>query len=224
MLALKVTVPIACFRKGFAREYWETENLPPPSTCYGFLLSLVGEPDRRRHIGARVCPAIRTLTDSQGKTHWPERSAVLRTLWRIKTRKAPPGAGENARPDFQELLTGVELVVWLESREERVEGPRLENRVALALEQPGMIDRYGGLSLGESTHLVDEVRRLRDTDAGPVHAYLLADEGRLSLPVWVDHVGSAGTRFASGQLVERDAMDPPDFLKMPVIEPPEYPS
>ena len=43
MIGLYVTVPVACFRKGLAREYLETEPLPPPSTCYGFLLSLVGE-------------------------------------------------------------------------------------------------------------------------------------------------------------------------------------
>jgi CRISPR-associated protein Cas5t len=30
-------VPIACFRKGLAREYLETEPLPSPATCYGFL-------------------------------------------------------------------------------------------------------------------------------------------------------------------------------------------
>ena len=48
MIGLKVTVPVACFRKGFAREFWETEELPPPATCYGFLLSFVGETDRRR--------------------------------------------------------------------------------------------------------------------------------------------------------------------------------
>ena len=58
MLALEVTVPVACFRKGFAREFWETEDLPPPATCYGFLLSLVGERDRRRHIGVGVCHAL----------------------------------------------------------------------------------------------------------------------------------------------------------------------
>ena len=42
MLGVYVTVPVACFRKGLAREYLETEPLPPPATCYGFLLSLVG--------------------------------------------------------------------------------------------------------------------------------------------------------------------------------------
>lgn len=56
MLGLRVIVPIACFRKGLAREYLETEQLPPPSTCYGFLLSLVGETRRPRHAGCRVAP------------------------------------------------------------------------------------------------------------------------------------------------------------------------
>ena len=42
MLGIYVSVPVACFRKGLAREFLETEALPPPATCYGFLLSLVG--------------------------------------------------------------------------------------------------------------------------------------------------------------------------------------
>ncbi len=33
-------------------------RLPPPATCYGFLLSLVGEVRRERHIGCRVAPAM----------------------------------------------------------------------------------------------------------------------------------------------------------------------
>lgn len=74
MLAVYVSVPIACFRKGIAREYLETEMVPPPSTCYGFFLSLIGEEDRWRHIGCRIVPA--TLND-------PNRSAVMRTVWRV---------------------------------------------------------------------------------------------------------------------------------------------
>ena len=115
MIGLEVTVPVACFRKGFAREYWETEELPPPATCYGFLLSFVGERDRRRHVGARVCPAL---------LNYPERSTVLRTLWRVKERSTLPGAGTNSRPDYQELLTDVRLAIWLDSTEVRTRGGR----------------------------------------------------------------------------------------------------
>lgn len=212
MLALRVTVPIACFRKGFAREYWETEDLPPPSTCYGFLLSMVGEVDRRRHVGARVCPALIRKDD--------KRSRVLRTLWRVKDRKALPGTGTNARPDYQELLTNLELAVWLDSTDESGSSPTLEDRVATVLDHPERIDRFGGLSLGESSHLVDEVGRLQDRGFREAEAYQLAERGRLTLPVWVDHVGSAGTRFAVGDLVKTGVEGPPRE-RMPMITPPD---
>src|SRR4051812_16284934 len=133
MFGVYVTVPIACFRKGLAREYLETEPVPPPATCYGFLLSLVGEIDRRRHVGCRVAPVL---------LNQPPTSVALRTVWRRKDanywvdptkrhhvvssqKKARDafvkwvreqgwpdpdftiglGSGTNARPDYQQLLT-----------------------------------------------------------------------------------------------------------------------
>ena len=104
MLGIHMTVPVACFRKGLAREYLETEPLPPPSTCYGFLLSLVGETNRRRHVGSRVAPLL---------LNRPELSVVLRTVWRVK--KTPLGSPGNTRPDYQQLLSPVELIIWLDS-------------------------------------------------------------------------------------------------------------
>jgi CRISPR-associated protein Cas5t len=213
MLGVYVTVPVACFRKGLAREYLETEPLPPPATCYGFLLSLVGETDRRRHVGARVAPVL--LND-------PPTSVVLRTVWRVK--RTPLGSPGNTRPDYQQLLTGVELLVWLDSIGESA-ADRLEDRVRTALADPGRVSRFGGLSLGESTHLVDDVS-LWDRVAGRFpgragRAFLLADRGRLTLPVWVDHVGSAGTRYATGDLVEVSPAAP-DPGRMPVIAPPGW--
>src|SRR5437868_7835792 len=100
MTGLHVTVPIACFRRGLAREYLETETLPPPSTCYGFLLSLVGETDRRRHVGCRVAAVL---------ISHPEKSVVLRTVWRVKAR--PLGSPGNTRPDYQQILSPIELVL-----------------------------------------------------------------------------------------------------------------
>src|SRR3954447_16250817 len=136
MLGLYVTVPIACFRKGLAREYLETECLPPPATCYGFLLSLVGEVSRVRHRGCRLCPVL---------LNEPALSVVLRTVWRVKSR--PLGSPGNTRPDYQQLLGPVQLLLWLDSSGESA--PRLlEDRVRQALERPGEITRFGGLSLG----------------------------------------------------------------------------
>jgi CRISPR-associated protein Cas5t len=207
MLGVYVTVPVACFRKGLAREYLETEPLPPPATCYGFLLSLVGETDRRKYIGAQVAPVV---LDPLPKT-----SVVLRTVWRVK--KTPLGSPGNTRPDYQQLLTDVRLVIWLDSSVE------LEDRVRNALSKPSTVSRYGGLSLGESTHMVDEVclfDRVRDRLPAKGRFFLQRDDkkGRLTLPVWVDHVGSAGTRYATGDLDESPLV-PPLTTRMPVISP-----
>ena len=215
MLGVYVSVPIACFRKGLAREYLETEALPPPATCYGFLLSLVGEERRHRHVGCRIAPVL---------LNHPDQSVVLRTVWRVKS--LPLGAGGNTRPDFQQLLAPVRLVLWLESSEELGDGERLESRVVRALERPETIERFGGLSLGESTHLVDEVSLVDRVKHRPEHhgltgrAFLLAERGRLTLPIWVDHVGSAGTRHVTGNLVPNWPIErAPDAEKMPRICP-----
>lgn len=211
MLGLYVTVPVACFRKGLAREYLETEAVPPPATCYGFLLSLVGETDRGRHAGCRIAPAL------VGQT---EKSLVLRTVWRIKSRQLPMGDGSNRMLAHQELLTGVRLVLWLDSTEERGESPTLEERTSEALAHPARVNRFGGLSFGESTHLVDEVKRFDGDATATGRVFLLADRGRLTLPVWVDHVGSAGTRHVTGDVLSLP-LSPPEAAQVPKIEPPE---
>jgi CRISPR-associated protein Cas5t len=213
MLGIRVTVPIACFRKGLAREYLETEPLPPPSTCYGFLLSLVGESKRDRHISCRIAPV---LVDT------PQQSVVLRTVWRVK--KTPLGSPGNTRPDYQQLLSHVELLIWLDSTEE-LEQPTLEIRVRQALEKPSSVNRFGGLSLGESTHLVDEVslfpgRFPESFQNRPGQAFLRHEKGRLTLPVWVDHVGSAGTRYVTGNLESVPLLSTaPPRERMPRIHP-----
>lgn len=214
MLGVYVTVPVACFRKGLAREYLETEPLPPPATCYGFLLSFVGETNRRRHVGCRVAPVL---------LNKPPTSVVLRTVWRVK--KTPLGSPGNTRPDYQQLLTGVELLVWLDSSVETGAAPMLEARVAEALANSGGVSRFGGLSLGESTHLVDEVSPWNRVQvrhhARTGRAFLTREDkkGRLTLPVWVDHVGSAGTRYATGDLEEVSLSVPPAADRLPVISP-----
>lgn len=211
MLGILVSVPVTCFRSGLAREYLETEALPPPSTCYGFFLSLVGETDRVRHIGCRLAPVILGT---------PNRSTVLRTVWRIKRRKLQMGDGNNRTPAQQELLTNVRLLLWLDSTDERGETPFLEQRVESALRHPETIQRFGGLSLGESTHLVDEVNLFPESEEKEVGTiFLCADRGRLTLPVWVDHVGSKDTRYVTGDLLT-EPLTPPDRTRLPLIEPP----
>lgn len=216
MIALKVTVPVACFRPGAAREFWETLPLPPPATVYGFLLSLVGETNRNSHIGVRCTAGI---IGSPGK------STVLRRMWRIKelggTSNATQGNGANVRPDYQQLLTNVRLAVLLDSADESSGSEPLELRVRTALDrqQRHRIQRFGGLSLGESTHMIDEVSHWPSDGSvipGDARIFLLDPSGGMTLPVWVDHVGSAGTRYATGSLVVELGF--PDVARIPQID------
>ncbi len=205
MLALRLTVPIACWRKGYARELLETESIPPPATCYGALLSFVGEVDRQRHVGARVTSAI---------SGHPDRSTVVRTTWRVKSPGGAPGDGDNAKPDFQQLLTGCDVMIWLDSGGES-SGSTLEERVRRTFEDPSSVERFGGWSLGESTHLVNDVWLVDSPPPGTWSVFVVEPNGGMTLPVWVDHVGTAGTRYAVGTMRALDR--PPNVNELPVI-------
>jgi len=189
--ALRVNVPVTSFRVPHAREYFETLPCPPPSTIYGMLLSMVGEADRTRHKGAEIASAMLSS---------PGRSTVLRTLWREKNRNEPRGVGKNRCPDFQQLLSPVEIAVFIRGGAEEAEAPLLSDRVETALKRPETVERFGALSLGESTHLVNDVLRWEDGNRAGGRLLVRDPEGPLCLPVWVDHVGSEGTQFRNYRL------------------------
>lgn len=188
-VGLYVSVPIACFRVPRAREYFETFPCPPPSTVYGMLLSMVGEGNRREHEGAEI--AIALLSE-------PSYSVVLRTLWRVKKKAHGPGLGENRRPDYQEILSDTQLAIWIRKGASEKAVQPLASRVELAIQHPSTVSRFGGLSLGESTHLVNDASILRD-EAIRGRLLMPLDEGDLSLPIWPDHVGS-NTRWGQYRL------------------------
>jgi len=195
-IGLYVSVPVACFRVPRAREYFETFPCPPPATVYGMLLSMVGETNRRAHEGAEI--AIALLSE-------PHYSVVLRTLWRVKDKNMGPGLSNNRRPDFQELLTDIRLAVWVRAgKAEHSEIP-LVRRVGVALADPSNVRRFGGLSLGESTHLVDEIKPL-GTQVESCQMLIAEEDGDLSLPVWPDHVGSM-TRWEQYRLIHANLTD-----------------
>jgi CRISPR-associated protein Cas5t len=208
MIALHLTVPIACWRKAHARELMETELLPPPATCYGALLALVGEVDRERHIGCRV---------TSGLLKNPDVSTVLRTIWRVKTRRTPQGNGKNARPDFQQLVVDSDLVIWCDSAQEAT-STTLEARVCAAVKDPAQVERFGAWSLGESTHMINDAKLLATPEPPTVARVFLQERGgRVTLPVWVDHVGTAGTRYAVGTIRPITTAPRPD--QIPTIAP-----
>jgi CRISPR-associated protein Cas5t len=174
---LLISVPVCSFRKGFAREYLETERVPPPSTVYGFLLSLIGEEDRFRYIGTRIAYALLSR---------PELSVVLRTIWRIKDKKVPIGTGANKRPDYQEILTDIKLAIWACDGE-------LSQKIRSLETYPEGIKRYGGLSLGESRDLINDISWFPEWKQEKGKWLMYDRKGDLPLPIWVDHVGSKET-------------------------------
>jgi CRISPR-associated protein Cas5t len=190
-ISLRISVPFCSFRKPYAREFLESERFPPPATVYGFLLSLVGEELRQTYIETRLAIAV---------VRKPQVSQVLRTVWRVKKKDQHPGTGSNKRPDYQEVLSGLEMGVWV------AEGP-LAERISVAATRPELIHRYGGLCLGESRDLVNDIHFQPEwTGTG---LWLTPDpRGDHALPAWVDHVGSRGTRWVQCRLREGPLSDP----------------
>jgi len=187
MIQLRIEVPIACFRQSRAREYAETYPVPPPATVYGMLLSLLGEWDRYRYCGAKL--ALVLLSQ-------PQLSTVIRTCRRFKTKEI--GDATNARPDYQQLLTDIHLHVMVKGT--------LADDLEKAFENPELIERTGGLSLGESRDLVNSVAPIQVV---PTQGqWLIQDEdGILTLPYWVDHVGSRGTRWRRYSLKQVESQE-----------------
>jgi CRISPR-associated protein Cas5t len=187
-ISLKVTVPLCSFRRGTAREFLETERIPPPSTVYGFLLSLVGEWDRYRYSGTKIAIVI---------VRKPEISRILRTVWRFKDKKKGAGSGNNKTPDYQEVLSGLEFGVWIYQGE-------LAQRVFSTLSKRGIeTERSGGLSLGESRDIVDKVDLNPEWMRGTGYWLEKDSAGKICLPVWTDHVGAKRTKTQQFTLIEK---------------------
>ncbi|MBW4693440.1 MAG: type I-MYXAN CRISPR-associated protein Cas5/Cmx5/DevS [Lyngbya sp. HA4199-MV5] len=198
IVALEVEVPIACFRQSQAREYFETYPVPPPSTVYGMLLSLVGEMDRYKHCGVRL--AIALLSE-------PKKSTIVRTFHRYKKRDIHDPT--NIRPDYQELLTDVQFIVWVKAETETAR-PSLAKRLQQAFANPASVRRFGGLSLGESRDLINAVSLFRGFRRETVRWLVQDENGLLTLPYWVDHIGSKGTCWLRYELQQYDLQEPPD--------------
>lgn len=147
-------MPVCAFRPYTSREYQDTFPVPTPSSVYG-MLSLVGvqREDKAQHRGAEMALAVEAL---------PGKSKVFRKLRRGTEL-------EKTRPDYQDLLMDLTLWVWLRQGNDLADPP-LSTQIANALETPSTITRSGGLSLGESSYLVDSIAVSRDVPANLVFA------------------------------------------------------
>jgi CRISPR-associated protein Cas5t len=154
------------------------------------LLSLVGERFRNRHEGVRLAFAYKRI---------PQIATTLRKLSRYKYGVPAKQSKLGNAPDFIETLCGIEFLCWVDSSKEKPGAETLEARIVTAIQDPDKVDRYGMLCLGLSDDAVNDVS-LRRTIDGRWHRLLPRSAGSIELPVWVDHVGSAKTRWNRYQL------------------------
>ena len=138
----------------------------------------------------------------------PEKSVTLRKLRRFKQKDI--NHPTNVRPDYQEILTGIEFVVWVAGGEELGQ-LYLCDRISQAFANPASVSRFGALCLGESQHLVNRIYILPKNEKLQSLQWLIRDEhGYLSLPYWVDYRGSNSTRWLQYSLEIRGVQLPPD--------------
>lgn len=181
-LCLFVDVPMASFRPMWSREYQETYPVPPPSTIYGMLLSLVGveREEKKRHVGVKIAVALQDQ---------PERGRIFRKFRRVAQSKEDVDPLTDRRPDYQELVLWLKFWLWVD--DSGANNPLVEKiRESLDKERQKSITRHGALCLGESSHMVNEIK-LAVGNVAPT-----ANEGRflarnktgfLTMPVWTDH-------------------------------------
>lgn len=186
-VSLLVEVPFCAFRPYTSREYQDTYPFPPPSAVYGMLLSLVGvrREEKAQHCGVEIALAVENL---------PEKAKVFRKLRRGKTL-------EDIRPDYQDLLLDLRLWIWLKDARDRAP-VSLPAKIAQVLGSPMSVRRSGGLSLGESSYLVDTIS-IREPPEGEGIFLQPNEEGFYSLPVWVDHHDASRTLLRRFALVPR---------------------
>ena len=188
---VSASVPVASFRPYLSRDYQDTYPAPPPATVFGMLLSLCGitEAARSDYGGTELAIMVDRVR---------EPSRVLRKLRRDPASHRGRGIARY-RPDYQELILG--LRAWIAVRQGDAASD-LPDCVRDALEHPESLDRYGALSLGESTFLVDEIAVCDSPPAGGTVLHP-DDTGSLTLPVWVDYKDPSATRLQRFGLVER---------------------
>ena len=187
-LVLRVDVPLTGLRPMWARSYQETYLAPPPSTVFGMLLALVGveRENKERYAGVRIAMALIESTDGD---MWErrEKARILRKFRRLpqnpsKKKRIDPLA--ERRPDYQELLLGLQFWLWIDDADTE---NLLTDAVRAALDpaRRGAIARHGALSLGESSHLINDIRV--DLPRGRGRFVVPYERGFLSMPIWSDH-------------------------------------
>lgn len=184
MLYLYCRVPFCAFRVESHRRFRGTYPVPPHATVFGALMSFCGVTGSESFLGSEIAIGVKRF----GKE-----SVLLRKGRREPQNSKTDAPPEHYTPDRQCVLTGLELYFAIEDGNAQAS---LCETVRHAYEHPEEITRYGGFSLGESGHLIQEFRLLGgEPDCLKVVAP--NPKGTLALPVYNDR------RFVTHQTYTR---------------------
>lgn len=212
MIGIHVWLSTGSWRPPMRSDYVESYVVPPPSTVYGALLSLVGETDPTRHVGCRVTASHVCHAGTQ---------IVLAHAWRQKTPGNPRGVGDNKTIRFEEIFHDVQIILWVDSSDESTT-PTLEQRLIQAENRRFRGRRFGIPCVGNATDTI-HAHQIIHNPPHQVTTFLLpgpVPERRRSvcMPVWVDFSKyGPPNRAITGYYVPLDTAPPVD--RMPQIAP-----
>ena len=161
MIQLYIDAPVASFPRRFAHDYRESYRYPPLTTVFGCILSFIGELDITAYpidsvdVGvinkypaiSSVCIKYRNIAYMPGGKHAKARE-----------KSYSPGiypASLYSKPNIKEVVTGTKIVA-------QINNEPLAAKVLYSLH--GACDRFGILSLGESSAIVNCIREYRPED------------------------------------------------------------
>lgn len=177
MLYLRLEVQTATnYRDADANTCFFSYPLPPPSTVYGCLLSMVGEMNPYAHSGVKLGVGVEHPQPQQTKVIGKNRR------WKVSDFES----GMNSKPDYVYLVHNPLVWVAIDSEFENREDS-LEKRVQQASATHSS-RRFGPWTLGDSENLIDWFEPL---DSFPDSVWWLArnDFGSLRLPTWISQKG-----------------------------------
>ena len=183
MTWFRLEIPLAGFRPYEARDFQESLLLPPHSTVFGCLLSILGVE------GDGVTAYVGTMLSVAGVS--ADRSTIVR-----KMRRDPANVRRGVervptfRPEYQELLSDVQLWIWVsQGTAER----DLAADLVSSLANPGQLSRQGIVSLGESCFMLDRID-LRNDPPDDLTVLRPKPDGAFLFTVWVDFADRTRTR------------------------------
>ena len=152
-------------------------------------------------------PWPRTRKTPSGKDG--KKGGLFRKFRRVAQSKKNADPLADRRPDYQEILLGLEFWLWIDDTQ--ASHPLCgEIGKALDPERRSEVVRHGALCLGESSHMVNEVTK--DRPRGKGRFVTPSENGFLSMPVWSDHKKDRPTvlNFEIREPEQLPAVPPPD--------------